>query len=125
MDKVSLILISGAFNLIFGIFHIAFWWLFRWRTELRRLNFANRAIMQILNIQIIYYLFLTATICFLFPLQLSETNYGALFLISCSLFWAIRSIQQFIFLKVNKPVVHILTALFFLGTILFALPILI
>jgi hypothetical protein len=54
---------------------------------------------------------------------LLNTKLGKVFLLSCSLFWLIRTVQQFIFLKANHYVIHILTIIFIIGTILFALPV--
>jgi hypothetical protein len=39
-------------------------------------------------------------------------------------FWVLRLIGQFIWLRINHPMVHVLTVLFALGAILFALPLL-
>ncbi len=123
MYTTTLIWICGIFNLAFGIFHLGFWKFFKWESDLKGLSFANKGIIQILNVQIIYYFFVTAFICFIFPNELISSRLGNAFLISCSLFWLIRTIQQFIFLRANHFKIHVLTALFALGTILFLLPI--
>ena len=119
----TIILICGIYSLAFGIFHIAFWNLFKWNSELKKLNFPNGGIMQILNVQIIYYFLFVAFICFVFPNELVSTKLGNAFLLGCSLFWFIRTIQQFIFLRANTYFLHILTFLFIIGTILFSLPV--
>ena len=43
---------------------------------------------------------------------------------SLFLFWAIRLVQQYIFLRKNSFVIHFLAVLFLLGTVLFLLPLL-
>ena len=53
------------------------------------------------------------------------TNVGKVFLVGMALFWVGRTIEQFIFLPYNRPIIHWLTALFALGAVLFALPLLI
>lgn len=113
----------GLYNIGFAIFHISFWKIFKWDKDLRKLSFANKAVMQLLNVQIIYYFIFVAFICFEFPQELLTTKLGNLFLLGNSLFWFIRTLQQFIFLRVNHYKVHILTAIFLAGTVLFALPI--
>ncbi len=118
-----IIYICGFYSLLFALFHIGFWKIFKWRDDLKKLVFANRGIMQILNIQIIYYFLFTALICFIFPTELLNTKFGKIFLLGCSLFWLIRTIQQFIFLKANNYKIHILTVIFIIGTVLFALPV--
>ncbi len=120
----TLILIGGFYNIGFAIFHILFWKIFHWDSDLKKLSFANKAVMQLLNIQIIYYFLFVAIICFAFPTELLTTRFGNLFLGGTSLFWLIRTIQQFIFLRANHFKIHILTIIFLIGTILFALPIL-
>ncbi len=120
----TIIFVCGLYNIAFAIFHFGFWKLFNWNVELPKSGFVNKGIMQILNVQISYYFIFTAVICFVFPTELLTTKLGSWFLIGTSLFWLIRAIQQFVFLKTNNYKVHILTAVFFAGTILFALPVL-
>ena len=119
----TLIIICGLYNIGFALFHFGFWKIFQWDKELRKLNFVNRGIMQILNIQISYYFIFTAIICFVFPTELSTTTLGNWFLIGTSIFWLIRTMQQFFFLKVHNYKIHSLTAIFLIGSILFLLPI--
>ena len=44
--------------------------------------------------------------------------------LAAGLFWVGRTLEQFVFLPVNHAMVHVLTALFVLGAVLFALPLL-
>lgn len=119
----TIIFICGLYNVAFAFFHFGFWKIFQWNTDLKKLSFANKAIMQILNIQLCYYFILTAIICFVFPTELLTTKFGNWFLIGSSTFWLIRTIQQFIFLRVNNYKIHLLTFIFLIGTVLFLLPI--
>lgn len=118
----TIILICGFYNIAFALFHFGFWKMFHWNSELKKLSFANKGIMQILNIQISYYFILTAIICFVFPTELLTTKLGNWFLLGNSIFWLIRTIQQFIFLRANNYKIHVLTFIFLMGTILFLLP---
>lgn len=119
----AVIYVCGIYSLAFALFHIGFWKIFNWKRELKKISFANSGIMQILNVQITYYFIFVAFICFIFPNELLTTQFGNLFLAGTSLFWLIRTIQQFIFLSANNYKIHILTFIFFVGTILFALPV--
>jgi len=119
----TIVYICGIYSLAFAFFHIGFWKIFKWNDDLRKLTFANRGITQILNVQIIYYFLFVTFLCIAFPTELSSTKLGNAFLLSCSLFWLIRTIQQFIFLKKNNYIINILTVLFIAGTVLFALPV--
>lgn len=119
----TIIITCGIFNLAFGIFHLWFWKLFKWKDQLAKLSFANRGIMQILNWQIVYYFFATAIICLILPDELLESKLGNGFLLFCSGFWLFRTINQFVYLNKNHTFIHLLTFLFIVGTILFALPV--
>ena len=118
-----IIFLCGLYSVAFAIFHILFWRLFRWKKELAKLGFFNRAIVQILNTRIIYFFLFVAYLCFVYSLELRTTSLGNAFLAGISLFWLGRTIEQFIFLKPANRRVHILTLIFIIGAILFALPV--
>lgn len=119
----TIIYVCGFYSLAFALFHIGFWKMFNWNSELKNLSFANKGIMQILNVQLTYFCFFVAFICFAFPSELLTTNLGISFLAGTSLFWFIRTVQQFIFLRANNYKIHILTILFLAGAIIFAIPV--
>ncbi|MBK8829276.1 MAG: hypothetical protein IPN60_00180 [Saprospiraceae bacterium] len=123
MTDHTVILLCGFYCLGFVLFHSRFWKLFAWRTELDKLSAANKAIMQILNLRLMYVFLFVAAICFLFPNELATTTLGHFFLGGMSLFWLGRTVEQFIFIKVDHPLVHLLTYIFLIGAILFAMPV--
>jgi hypothetical protein len=106
----------------FALFHIGFWKLFDWKTDLKSLSFANSGVIQILNLRLIYIFFFTAFICFVYPEELLHSKLGNALLIGNSLFWLGRTIEQFIFLRANNFKIHILSLVFIIGAIMFALP---
>ena len=118
-----MIILCGLYSLGFALFHTQFWRLFDWKNDLAKLTPVNKAIMQIFNTRLIYLFLFVAAICFIFTDELSTTPLGRFFLIGMSLFWLGRTIEQFVFLKVDQPMVHLLTYIFILGTILFAIPV--
>ena len=122
MTANTWIVLGGAHSLAFALFHMAFWKLFRWPETLRTATVANRAILQILNLRLIYVFLGIAVLCFVFTDELHTTALGRALLLGMSLFWVGRTIEQFIFLRVNRTMVHVLTALFVLGAIAFAVP---
>lgn len=122
MNDQVMILLCGIYSLGFAIFHTQFWRVFDWKNDLNKLSPANKAIMQIANIRLIYFFVFVAAVCFIFPHELSTTNLGRFFLAGMSLFWLGRAIEQFIFLKINHKMVHLLTYIFLLGAIMFAIP---
>ncbi len=121
---ISWVLVCGVFSILFGVFHLLFWRLFDWKQQLQKLSVPNRAIMQILNLCLTYVFFFIGFLCLAFPQELVETNLGKAFMIGCSLFWLARTVEQFIFLRINNIKVHLLTALFIVGTIIFMIPVL-
>ncbi len=60
----AVIIFLGFYNLLFAVFHLLFWRLFKWNKEVQKLSFTNCRIIQILNIQIIYYFVALAIVCF-------------------------------------------------------------
>lgn len=124
MSARTWIWLCGLHSLAFAVFHMAFWKLFRWRESLKTATVADRAILQILNLRLIYVLLGVATLCFVFTDELHASALGRALLAGMSLFWIGRTIEQFVFLRIDRPLVHVLTALFVLGAILFAMPLL-
>lgn len=120
--RQTIIFICGLYSISFAVFHIAFWKIFHWDTDLNKLSFANKAIMQLLNVQLIYFFVFVSFLCFVFPKELSSSDLGKCFMLGISVFWIIRTIQQFIFLRANYYKIHLLTVIFFIGAILFVLP---
>ena len=112
----------GFIALAFAVIHILFWKLFDWKNDLKKINFVNRAIIQIANLRLIYFFVFVSAICFLFPYELTETKFGRFFMIG-NRFCLGRTIEQFIFFRVNNKWVNLLTIILFAGTILFALPV--
>jgi len=118
------LLLCGLHSLGFAAFHIAFWALFRWPKTLASTTLANRAILQIANVQLIWVFLCIGGLCLRFPDALIQTPLGRAVMLGMSGFWFLRLIQQFVFLRVKHPLVHVLSVLFALGVALFALPIL-
>jgi hypothetical protein len=122
MNKTLLLDLCGIYNLAFAIFHLFFWKLFKWKEDFRKNSVGNRAIIQILNIRLIYIFLLMAFIYFVYPQQLMETELGLVLLIGFLGFWVGRTIEQFIFLRVKSKMVTILTIIFFFGIVIHLLP---
>lgn len=122
MKKV--IFIGGFYNILFVILHFSFWKMFEWGSELSKLSTVNSGVMQILNIQIIYYFIFTAVICFAFPTELQSTKLGKYFLVGTAVFWLVRTVQQFVFLGADSVAATCMAASFYLiGAVLFLIPV--
>ena len=124
MNDQIMIFLCGIYSLGFAIFHSQFWRLFDWKHDLAKLTPANQAIMQIANTRLIYLFLLVAAICFIFPQELASTSLGKFFMIGMSLFWLGRTFEQFVFVRIKHPIVEVLTYIFILGAIMFAVPVL-
>ena len=124
MQDTHFIFLGGVHSLAFAIFHAGFWKLFDWPRDLRGSRVATRAVVQILNLRLIYVFLGIAALCFAFPGELAGTALGRALLAGMSLFWVGRTIEQFVFLPYNTPLVHGLTASFIVGAGLFAAPLL-
>ena len=124
MSHDLLIQLCGLHSFAFALFHLAFWKLFDWKRDLRKTSFATRAITQILNLRLIYFFLGIGALCFAFTRELHATPLGRALLLFMALFWVGRTVEQFVFLRINTPLVHGLTASFVLGAVLFAMPLL-
>jgi hypothetical protein len=109
--------------MLFALFHATFWKLFRWPSALVGWKKENQAIMQILNIQLIYIFLFTAFLCFFFTEDLYRTALGRAFLVGMAIFWLGRALEQFIFLRMKHWLIHVLTVLFITGVLIFLLPV--
>ena len=123
MEKYIIIYICGIHSVLFAIFHALFWKLFNWPPESKNMGRNNSAIIQILNIRIIYIFLLTAFLCFFFTKDLYSTSLGKAFMVGMALFWMGRLLEQFIFLRVNHWLIHVLTLFFITGIIIFIIPV--
>jgi len=102
---------------------MGFWKMFKWNKELKKLDEINKAVVPVMNIHLIYCMLVVAFICFVFPCELMNTKLGYVFLLGCSGFWLLRTVNQFIFFKTNGVATYVLTVILLVGVALFALPV--
>lgn len=124
LAKILLVL-AGAFDLSFAVFHLGFWKIFRWREELPKLSFANRGILQILNLCLIYVFLAMGVACLFLGDDLAATRLGRFTLAALSLFWALRALYQPMFFGLRHPLSIGLFFAFLLGTAIHMLPLLV
>lgn len=121
----TLLIIGGIHSLLFGLFHCMFWNKLKWKTVLKKIDPGNEAVMQILNLRIIYIFFFHSFLCFFFTEDLLATPLGNCMLIGSSLFWLGRTIEQFIYQKqlpFKDPVNMVVTIMFIIGTAIYTIP---
>ena len=111
----------GIYNLLFAVFHVAFWRLFGWKAELAKLHPVNRGIMQALNLRLIHVLLLFGALYLMFPEALQTTALGHFLLGGIALCWLGRLVEQVFFLRLRGWLVHFMTLVFLLGVVLHGL----
>lgn len=124
MEPGTLLLACAIHSFGFALFHLGFWGLFGWPRTLAGTTRANRAILQIANLQLVWVFTAVGLLCLLYPAELATTPPGRAVLAGMAIFWAIRTVAQFVWLRMHHPLVHALTALFVLGMLLFIAPLL-
>lgn len=124
MSEIHIIYICGIYNMLFALFHLFFWKMFKWETELKKLHFSNKAIMQILNIRITYVFLFMSFIYFYCAKEIVTSELGYVIIVGMGVFWLGRTIEQFVFFNFRSKRVNMLTIVFLLGTIIHFLPLL-
>lgn len=122
MDNHAVILLGGFYNIGFALFHLMFWKIFGWKTELSKLRRIHRSVMQVLN--------LCLTFCFIFfgyisifqAEEMIASGLGRTLLLFISLFWLVRAVEQIVFFDFKNLTSIAMTILFLLGSCLYAYP---
>jgi len=110
--------------MLFALFHLFFWKIFNWETELKKLHFSNKAIMQILNLRITYVFLFMSFLYFYYAKEIVTSELGYVIITGMGIFWLGRTIEQFVFFNFRSKRVNMLTIVFLLGTIIHFLPLL-
>ncbi|MCC5468155.1 hypothetical protein [Pelosinus baikalensis] len=118
-----LLIVGGIYHFCFGFFHIKFWnfGFLNWREELPRMSPSNRAVIQMLNVAVIIFLFLTAYISVQYSHELLTHGLGKTLLLGVSIFWLGRLVGEFT-LKDGTPAEPGLVVAFFSGILLYLIP---
>ena len=114
-----LIFACGLHSAAFALFHLGFWRLFDWPRTLQATTWPNRAILQIANAQLVWVFTGVALLCFAMPGELAATALGRAVLAGMAVFWVLRLVLQFVWLRVHHPLVHGLSVVFAAGAMMF------
>ena len=117
-----LIIAGGFYNIGLVVFHLLFWRIFNWDSDLRDVSALNSAIMQVLNISLILVFAIFSYVSLVYTTELLTSDLGRTLLILMALFWLARSIQQIVFFKLHHPVSWAFLLFFLTGTLLYAIP---
>jgi hypothetical protein len=124
MSDHALLMLCAAHCFVLAAFHAAFWKLFGWPQALAGGSIGNRVVPQILNLRLIYVFLGIGALCIAFPQELVSTALGRALMLGMAGFWLGRLIEQFVFLRYRRVAIHVLSAMFALGVVLFAWPVL-
>ena len=124
MRPEILIVAGGVFAAAFAVFHLLFWKLFRWKTDLAKLTSVNRAIVQILNLCLTFLFAVFAYLSFVHTAELLETDLGRSVLFLVAVMWYLRAVEQVVFFGLRKPISILFFVLFLVGGSLYAIPLL-
>ena len=115
MKPETLIVIGGLYNAAFAIFHLGFWKIFGWKRDLVSLTPANRAIMQVLNLCLIFSFLIFAYISIFHTAELVATGIGRALLALIALFWLLRAVEQPVFFGLSQPLSVAFLVIFLAG----------
>jgi hypothetical protein len=118
-----LLIAGGVFHLCFGFFHIRFWKFsfLNWREELLRMSCINRAVIQMLNVAVVVFMFLISYISFRYSQELPTISLGRDLLFGVSIFWFVRLVGEFT-LKDRIPVKQGIIVACNIGILLYLVP---
>ena len=124
MRPESLVITGGILTAAFAVFHLLFWKLFRWKTDLASLTSLNRATVQILNLCLTFVFVVFAYLSLVHSSELLATELGHSLLFFVAVFWYLRALEQVIFFGLRKPRSILFVMIFlFIGS-LYAVPLL-
>ncbi len=117
------LLVGGIYNAAFVIFHLFFWKLFDWKKDLASLTPANRSIMQILNLCLIFMFGVMSYVSLFLPKEMLTTNLGRSLLVAFSLFWFLRALEQVFVFESRNWLSAVFTLIFLVGGVIYLLPV--
>jgi len=93
---------GGLFHVAFVIFHLAFWKLFRWDSELAKLTSLNRAVVQVLNLALTVVFVIFAYLSLTYASEMTRTELGRSLTLSIAIFWYLRAVLQIAFFGIRR-----------------------
>lgn len=122
MNNETIVYLGGMYNIILVIFHLSFWKVFKWKKELKRMNFLNGNVYQILNISLTFIFVMFAYLSIFYNSELVTTPLGIITLKLIAFFWFFRALQQIYFFGIKNLVSMGFVIYFLLGTIIYIYP---
>jgi len=114
---------AGFFDIALFVFHMFFWKLFRWETQLKKVSTLNKGVMQVMNLALMVMFLLFSYLLFFEANNLIETSFGRTILIGIAFFWFMRTLFQPIFFGCKNLTAAAFIGIFATGSLLHILPI--
>jgi hypothetical protein len=95
--RKTLVIIGGVNYILWGLFHLFFWYGLDWKNELIKLTVENSNVMQMLNIAITVFFLAFGFIMLYYRREFLNSALGKALLIIFALFWLVRLIGEFVF----------------------------
>ncbi|MEN9403859.1 MAG: hypothetical protein RL091_2562 [Verrucomicrobiota bacterium] len=97
MKSLVWIYAAAGYNVALAAFHLGFWRLFRWKEELAKLHPVNRGVVQVMNLMLVAFLLLMASVQVLNAADLTATALGRLLMADVTGLWLLRAVLQPLF----------------------------
>ncbi len=123
MTTEILVQIGGLYHIGFGVLHLSFPKLFKWKKSLVSLDKSNYALIYVMHIYLMCMFFLLGSIQLFKPSEFLNNSLGTYLLSSFSLLWFIRAGLQIKYFKLKEKSSIIMLIIFLIGSILFLSPI--
>jgi hypothetical protein len=120
--KETILLIGGVICIAFAAFHLSFWKIFDWRKSLSSISQENRAIIYVLNLSVIFFLFVFAYLSIFQGNALISSLLGKTIIILMAAFWIIRAIEQPIFFGFRAKETFIIVVVCLMIGVLYIIP---
>ncbi len=117
--KELLLTIGGIFHIALIVFHVFFWKLFKWRSQLHQLSYVNRQVMQIMNLVLMSVFAVFAYLSLIEMEALMTERLGSILLVSIGILWFARLIMQFGFFGVRNTMSNVFALLIFIGSTIY------
>ena len=120
MRPEALIWTGGLFHVAFVVFHLTFWKLFRWNTELARLTSLNRATVQVLNLALTTVFVIFSYLSLAHASEMVRTELGRSLTLAIAVFWFLRAVLQVAFFGLRRTLSLVFFVVVLAGGTLYA-----
>ncbi len=95
--RKTFVIIGGVIFIVMGFFHLSYWVIFEWQTELNKINQINSNNMQMLNVVVVFFMFSLSYMMLRYNSRVLNSKLGRSILLISSGFFLIRAVIEFVF----------------------------